>query len=297
MAPLNRLRVALGDYPHTLPLKQHQIASDQVAFDFVEIKPVYKAFASMVREQAFDVSEMAIVTCLQAVAYGRPLVLLPATMMGRFQHHCMLHNAERGRLAPADLPGRRVGVRSFAQTTGAWLRGILANDYGVDLGRVHWVTFEDAHVPEFRDPPGVERVGGDKNMTKMLLAGELDAAIYGAELPDDSRLQSVIPNPQAAALAWHARHGVVPINHMVVVGKALAQDRPDLVREVYRLLLAGKVAAGGPAAGAIDLQPFGFSACRAAVQMMADYALQLKLVPRRLDLDELFDITTRALSD
>jgi 4,5-dihydroxyphthalate decarboxylase len=297
MAPLTRLRAALGDYPHTLPLKQHQIASDQVAFDFVEIKPVYKAFACMVREQAFDVSEMAIVTCLQAVAYGRPLVLLPATMMGRFQHHCMLHNAERGRLVPADLPGRRVGVRSFAQTTGAWLRGILANDYGVDLGRVHWVTFEDAHVPEFRDPPGVERVGGDKNMTKMLLAGELDAAIFGAELPEDPRLRSVIPDPHAAARAWHARHGVVPINHMVVVSKALAQDRADLVREVYRLLLAGKAAAAAPPAGAIDLQPFGFSACRAAVQMMADYALQLKLVPRRLDLDELFDITTRALSD
>ncbi len=296
MATLTRLRVAIGDYPHTLPLKRNAIASDSVAFDFADIKPVYKAFAHMVREQAFDVSEMAIVTCLQAVAYGRPMVLLPVTMMGRFQHHCMLHNAERRRLTPADLPGRRVGVRSYAQTTGAWLRGILASEYGVDLGRVQWVTFEDAHVPEFRDPPGVERAGEDKNMTKMLIEGELDAAIYGAELPEDSRLQSVIPEPEAAAKAWHARHGVVPINHMIVVTKALAQDRPDLVREVYRMLLAGKRTVAAPPAGAIDLQPFGFSACRPAVQMMADFAMQLGLVPRRLGIEELFDATTRALT-
>ena len=131
-----RLRVALGDYAHTVPLKNGQIASQSVAFDFTEVKPVYKVFGAMVREQAFDVSEMAIVTYLQARCHGKPLVLLPAVMMGRFQHHCMLYNAERGAITPSDLPGRRVGVRSFAQTTGVWLRGHLQNDYGVDIGRV-----------------------------------------------------------------------------------------------------------------------------------------------------------------
>ncbi len=43
-----------------------------------------------------------------------------------------------------------------------------------------WVTFEDAHVAEFRDPPGVERAADGKDMTKMVLDGELDAAIFGA---------------------------------------------------------------------------------------------------------------------
>src|SRR5262249_53282104 len=148
------LRVALGDYPHTAQLKQQQIASDLVALDFDAVQPVFKVFGRMVRESAFDVSEMAIVTYLQAKSHGKPLVLLPAVMMGRFQHNCMLYNAERGPITPSDLGGRRVGARSFAQTTGVWLRGHLQNDYGVDLGRVHWVTFEDAHVAEYRDPPG-----------------------------------------------------------------------------------------------------------------------------------------------
>jgi 4,5-dihydroxyphthalate decarboxylase len=52
------------------------------------------------------------------------------------------------------LPGKRIGVRSYSQTTGVWIRGILENDYGIDLSRVQWVTFEEGHVAEARDPPG-----------------------------------------------------------------------------------------------------------------------------------------------
>jgi 4,5-dihydroxyphthalate decarboxylase len=293
---ITTLRAAFGDYPHTAALKKKEIPSASIAFDFSDIKPVYKAFGPMVRERIFDVSEMAIVTYLQAKTYGKPVVLLPAVMMGRFQQNCMLYNAERGKLAPSDLPGRRVGVRSYAQTTGVWLRGVLANDYGVDMDRVHWVTFEDAHVTEYHDPAGVERVGADKNVTKMVLDGELDAAIYGAELPDDPRLQSVIPDPDAAVQKWHARHAVVPINHMVVVIEALAKAKPEAVREVYRILRESKRAAGAPKSGGLDFNPFGFEACRPALQMIINYALQQKLIPRRFEVEELFDDTTRALN-
>jgi 4,5-dihydroxyphthalate decarboxylase len=292
---MTRLRVALGDYAHTMALKKQEIVSQSIAFDFSDIQPVYKVFGTMVRERAFDVSEMAIVTYLQAKSHGKPLVLLPAVMMGRFQHHCMLYNIEHGRITPADLPGRRVGVRSFAQTTGVWLRGHLQNDYGVDTGRVHWVTFEDAHVNEFRDPPGVERAAADKNLGKMVLAGELAAGIYGQDLPDDKRLQSVIPDPEAAAAKWHAQHGVVPINHMVVVTEELARSQPATVQEVYRMLLQSKRAAGLPKPGSLDMQPFGFEACRPALKMIIDYCVQQKLIPRRFTVEELFDDTTRAL--
>jgi 4,5-dihydroxyphthalate decarboxylase len=292
---MTRLRVALGDYAHTMPLKNQQIASQSVAFDFTEIKPVYKVFGTMLRELAFDVSEMAIVTYLQAKSHGKPMVLLPAVMMGRFQHNCMLYNAERGRITPSDLEGRRVGARSFAQTTGVWLRGHLQNDYGVDIGRVQWITFEDAHVTEFRDPAGVERAGADKNLSKMVLDGELAAGIYGQELPDDKRFQSVIADPEAAAAKWHAKHGVVPINHMVVVTQELARTQPETVAEVYRMLLASKRAAGLPKPGGLDMQPFGFAACRPALQMIIDYCVQQRLIPRRFEVEELFDDTTRAL--
>src|SRR6266545_6199115 len=139
-----RLRTLLGDHPGTAALKNGSVRSDLVAFDFVDYSPTNKGFKPMVREAAFDVSEMAIVTYLMAKSFGKPMVLLPDVVVARFQHGHAPYNAKRETLKPADLNGKRVGIRSFTTTTGAWLRGILANDYGVDLNSIDWVTFEDA---------------------------------------------------------------------------------------------------------------------------------------------------------
>jgi len=294
-AEVTTLSAAFDDYPHTLPLKRGEIKSPRLALTFSDIKPANRFFKPMVRELKFDVSEMAIATYVQAKAYGKPLVLLPATMMGRFQHGTILCRASHP-LRPTDLVGKRVGVRSYSQTTAVWVRGILQNDYGVDVDRVRWVTFEDGHVAEYREPAGVERAPGSKNLLDMLRAGELDAAIYGADLPKDPTLTSVIPAPEAAALAWYARHKIVPINHMVVVTEKLAISDPGAVREIYRLLLLGKQAAGLPRAGEIDFLPFGVSACRPALQAVIGYAWQQSLIPRKIEVEDLFDGTTRALA-
>ena len=288
MPDATTLRIAIGDYPHTLPLKRGAIVSPWLKLDFVEIKPMHKAFKPMVREHAYDASEMALVTYLQAKAYNKGLALLPAAMLARFQHGCMLFNAERGKLDPANLPGRRIGVRAYSQTTGTWLRGILANDYAVDLSRVQWVTFEDGHVAEAKEPPGVIRSRSEQDMTKMLIDGELDAAIYGAELPKDARLQSVIPDPEAAARAWYGQHGLVPDNHMLVGTDEFARANPPAVAELSRLQEAGKKASGLPAPGAIDTAPFGKEANRPCLELLMSYAVQQKLVPRRLDIDDLW---------
>ena len=284
-----------GTYPQTQALKSGQIKSDRVALNLTEVNPVYKAFLMMAREQRFDVSEMALVTYLQAKAYGKPIVLMPATMMGRFQHGTMLYNSERGALTPDMLAGRRIGVRSFAQTTGCWLRGILWKDYGLDLGKVKWVTFEDAHLAEFRDPPGVERAADGKDMTKMVLDGELDAAIFGGNIPADPRLKSVIADPDAAAKDWYGKHGIVPVNHMVVVKSTLSKSDPGAVREVFRMLAESKKAAGLPKPGTVDTLPFGFAAVKPALDLMSGYALEMKIIPRRYSVEELFDDTTRGL--
>jgi 4,5-dihydroxyphthalate decarboxylase len=242
----------------------------------------------MVREHAFDASELALVIVLQAKVHNKGLKLLPATMLGRFQHGAMLYNAERSKLAPADLAGRRIGVRSYSQTTAAWLRGILANDYGVDLSGVQWVTFEDGHVAEAQDPAGVVRARPDQDITQMLIDGELDAAIYGAAMPKDPRLQSVIPDPEAAVRAWYGKHHVVPINHMVVVTDTLARSNPEAVAELYRLLEAGKRAVGATPAGATDTAPFGREAVRSSIEMLISYAVQQRLIPHRLTADDLW---------
>src|ERR1700692_2108166 len=154
-----RLRTLLGDHACTAALKNGSIRSDLVEFDFVNYTPTNKGFKPMVREGAFDVSEMAIVTSLMAKNFNKPMVLLPDVVMARFQHGHAFYNAKHGVLTPGDLAGKRVGIRSFTTTTGAWLRGMFQNDYGLDLSSVRWVTFEEPHVAEYTDtteraPPG-----------------------------------------------------------------------------------------------------------------------------------------------
>jgi 4,5-dihydroxyphthalate decarboxylase len=287
MTEITTLRIAIGDYPHTLPLKRGEITSPTLKLDFVEVKPMHAAFKPMVREHAYDASEMALVTYLQAKQHHKGLTLLPAAMLARFQHGTMLHNTERGRLLPADLAGKRIGVRSYSQTTAGWIRGILQNDYGVDLSGVQWVTFEDGHVAEAKDPPGVVRADKGKDITKMLIDGELDATIYGAAMPDDPRLQSVIENPDTEAKLWFAKRCLVPVNHMVVVTDELAKARPDVVAELYRMLAAGRAVAGLPPSG-VDTAPFGKEANRPCLELLISYCLEQRLISRRMTVDELW---------
>ncbi len=289
-----RLRALLGDYPLTAALKKGEVRSPHVALDFADVKVPNTAFKRVVRELEFDVAELAIVTFLMAKAYGKPLVLVPTVLVGRFQHPFIVYNAERGHLAPADLAGRRVGIRSYSVTTVTWIRGILADDYGVDLDRVKWVTFEDAHVAEFRDPPAVERAAAGKDLAAMLLAGEIDAAIVGA-VPNDPRLKPLIADPAAAAEAWRRKNGALQINHMLVVKDSLSKSDPRAVREVYRLLAESKRAAGLPAMGELDANPFGLEANRRNLEVAIDYVHRQGLIPRRFEVDELFDDVTRAL--
>src|SRR3974390_1462625 len=278
------VRIAIGDYPHTLPLKRGEIVSPWLKLDFIEVKRMYRALKPMVREHAYDASEMALVTYFQATDHHKGLRLLPAAMLARFQHGTMLFNSERGKLTPKDLPGRRIGVRAYSQTTGVWIRGILENDYGIDLGGVQWVTFQDGHVAEARDPSGVIRAKPGAEMTQMPVDGGLDAAVYGAALPKDAPLQSVIPDPDGAAHAWYEKHRLVPVNHMVVVTDEFARSSPKAVAELYRLLEEGRKAA--PPSGAIDTAPFGKEANRPSLELLMSYAKQQGLLSRELTVDQ-----------
>jgi len=294
MADKVTLKTALGNYPFTKALKAGELTDPRIAFQFEEIKPVNRAFAPMAREQKFDVSEMAIVTYLLARSFGKPLVLLPCVMMGRFQHNTMVYSAERGKVTLQDLPGKRIGVRSYTQTTGVWIRGIVENDYGVDLNKAHWTVQETAHVAEYKDPPELNRVSMEHNLLDMLLGGEVDAVIYGADLPDDPRLKTVIENPQEEAKTWFQKHGCVPINHMVVVTEKLAKEHPEAVKAFYELLRKGKTATM-PSGDAIETTPFGFEATRPALELIIQYAYQQKIIPKRYSVDEIYADAHRIL--
>ena len=122
--PVTTLKTNLADYPVTKAMKDGRVTSDVVNLDFCGPEQAHNGFKAMVRENRFDAGELAIVTYLQAKAYGKPYVMLPAPISGRFQHHCAGFNKELGHLDPKDIEGKRVGVRTYAQTTGLWIRGV-----------------------------------------------------------------------------------------------------------------------------------------------------------------------------
>jgi 4,5-dihydroxyphthalate decarboxylase len=283
------LRTLLGSHAGTAALKDGSLKSDTVTLDFTEFSPTNRGFKPMVREQAFDVSELAIVTYLMAKSFNKPMVLLPSVVVARFQHAFAVYRAELGDLKPRDLAGKRVGIRSFTTTTGAWLRGILANDYGVDLNSIDWVTFEEAHVAEFRDT--TKRAPEGTKIIDMLLDGKLDAVL--GEKVERPGLKPLFPDVAAEEKSWFAKHGVVPINHMVVISQKLSSEHPDAVREVFRLLeeSAARARAANPAA----VPTYSDDEMRRSLELIIGYTAQQGLIPRAFAVDELFDDLTRSL--
>jgi 4,5-dihydroxyphthalate decarboxylase len=288
-----KLFTLLGDHPATMALKNGAVASSLIDLEFDDVKVPNTAFKALVREAKYDLAELAIVTFLQAKALGKPYTLLPITVMGRGQLHTLFYNSARGHLAPADLACKRIGVRSYTTTTGAWVRGILNEHYGVDPNRVNWITFEDPHIAEFRDPPQVTRAAEGKTLEAMLLDGEIDAAIL-AKTDQPAPLAPVFPDAAAVDAQWAQTHGGIPINHMLVIRSAIARERPDVVREIYRMFLAAKQAAY-PTPPSPDPVRFGFEACRGSLEAIIDYSVQQKLISRRFSVEELFSETRGAL--
>ena len=293
-----KLYSLLGNHAGTEALKGGRVTSPLVTFDYADVKVVNTQFKALMRELKYDFAEVAIVTYLQGYEYGKPYLLLPATTNGRNQHHTIFYNAERGSLSPRGLSGKRVGVRAYTQTTGAWVRGFLAEDYGVDLDSITWVTFEDPHLAEYRDPGNVERAASGTQLKQMLLDGEIDAAILG-DVSEDGPIRHLIPNHAEEGQRWAHAHGGVAINHMAVVRQSIAESRPDVVRELFRVLKESRAAATRldyiASGGLDDPLRFGVTATRSSVDHMAAFALRQRLITRRPTADELFAGARRIL--
>jgi len=264
-----------------------------VDFAYCGPKTAHDGFKAMIRDHAFDAGELAIITYLQAKSFGKPWALLPLPISGRFQHHCIGFNFEHGHLDPKDIEGRRVGVRSYTQTTGLWVRGILQHEYGVDLNKVTWLTIDEAHLAEHKDPVNCERLPKGSNLPQMMLNGEIAAAILGNDMPKDPRVRTLIPAAHGAAETWYRREHVIPINHLFVVHQDLARQRPDVVREIFRVITESRALAPDTITAA--LPPLGLEANRKGLEMAIDWAYEQKIIPQRLKVDDLFDDTTAAL--
>jgi 4,5-dihydroxyphthalate decarboxylase len=284
------LRANIDAYPVTAALRDGRVTSDIVKLDICGPSPAQGGFKPMLRENAYDCGELAIVTYLQAKCYGKPYVMLPAPISGRFQHHCAGFNRDLGHINPKDIEGKRVGVRTYAQTTGLWVRGILQHEYGVDLNAVTWCTVGEGHLLEYTDPANCERLPKGSDIGQMMLDGELTATLQGVDLPKDPRVERLIPDPYNAAKDWFAREGVVPINHVFVVHEDIAKNRPDVVRELYRMVGDSRDLTEGGVPN--PFPPMGREANEKGLQLAIEWAYEQRIIPRKLHVDELFDDVT-----
>ena len=244
---------------------------------FASVGPIHRAFAPMAREGRFDISEMAIVTAVQALAHGRPLVFLPLALAARRQHRCLIRLSSRPEVTPSSLRGARIAVRAYTQTTGFWIRDILAEEHGLAAGDITWVTQEAAHVAEYADPANVVRAG-EGSLPDLLRRGEADAAILGNDLPDGPEFAPVLADPDAAAEAWSARHGIPMVNHVLVARRDVAEARVRDLRAAYRAL--ADATADDP------LLPAGEADFRDILAHVLPAMLAQGLLPRPMTADE-----------
>lgn len=307
------LKILIGNHGCTKALKDGTITVPGVTLNFVEVVPVFKAFKAMVRNLEFDVSEMAFTTYMLARSFDKKMTALPIVVMRIFHHGTILCNVNAGIRDPKDLEGKKVGMRAYAQTGPTWSRGILHNEYGVDLNKVTWVTYEGSHVAEFQDPKNCVRAPEGKKMDEMLVAGEIDAAI-GAGAVDSPQVKPLFAGASEIEAAWFRKTGIYPVNHIVVVKSELASAQPWVLAELFNAFKSAKelylerLAADGPSTADDKLKlrlkeivggdplPYGVAQNRKGIEALARYAYQQKMIPKEYRIEDLFDPTVITLS-
>jgi 4,5-dihydroxyphthalate decarboxylase len=267
----------------------------------------------MVRGNEFDITEMAITTYVCAREHGKRMTAVPVFLVRAFHHGAILVNTKAGIASPMDLEGKRVGVnRGYTVTTGVWARGVLQDEYGVDLSKVTWVLSGDEHVAEYRPPANVVPIEPGKKMADMLTSGELVAAI-GVEV-DHPDVKPLIPNALEAGLEALRERGHYPINHLVVIRDDLLEEAPELAADVFNAFAESKrLYVERLTNGAIetptgtdkvhqrvmeiigDPLPYGVEPNRQVLEELLRHALTQKIITQEVTVDDLFAPATRAL--
>ena len=296
------------------PLKDGIVKPKTFDFAFEEVDPIIAAFRRMVRGNEFDICEMAITTYICAKEFGKPMTAVPVPLLRAFHHGAILVNTKAGINSPKDLEGKKVGVnRGYTVTTGVWIRGILQDEYGVDLSKITWVLSGDEHVAEWKRPDNVVPIEQGKDMGEMLASGELVGAI-GIELKSPD-VKPLIPNALEAGLKALRERGHYPINHLIVIKDELIAKHPDLAADVFNAFAASKkVYLDKLRAGQIekptaqdqmhlkvmeiigDPLPYGVEPNRKVIEELIRHAMTQGIITKPVTVDSLFAPSTRGLA-
>lgn len=280
---MSRARIVLGRSAMAEAFRKYSV--DALDLQHIDVVPVHRAFRPMAEQSAYDVSEMAIVTMIQAVEAGRPIIALPITVAARFQHRCLVQNRNFGILRPDELAGKQIAVRSFSQTTGTWVRTILDTEYNVDPSSISWLTQEAPHVYDAPEPANVIRDQNAADPADLLREGKVAAGIFGNDMPKEDWVVPVIPDPDTAARESFEKNGVVHINHVVSVSAAFATAQPELVKSIYLAFLDIKATLPEEERAML---PIGAEEMRLSVETLLGSVHRQGLTRKRLQFDEVF---------
>jgi 4,5-dihydroxyphthalate decarboxylase len=275
-------RTLLGDYPATRALREGRVTSPALSLDLADVPVPHKAFKRVVRDLEFDVAELALMTFLMARSRGVPLRLLPVALFARNPLTLLVHRVDRGPLSARGLEGRRVAARAYTTTTAVWARALLADQFGVDLEKIQWATFEEGHVAGVQEPPNVHRDPAHADLAAMLLDGAVDAALIDP-VPNDDRVARVVPGCEDVWCAWQRSTGARTVNHVVVVRESLAADA-DRIRELLRLFRESSEMADRSAGGSFSM---GMDGIRRSLEVAIAAAEAQHLLARGLTVSDL----------
>lgn len=312
------LTFAVSQQPHTSAVRDGSIPIEGVDAEFLSIHPQIAAFRRMVRDLEFDVCELAPTTYIIARAHGAPFVALPIFIVRRFHHSGLLVRPDAQIDGPKDLEGKKVGVRAYSVTTGAWTRGILIDEYGLDSPQVTWVVDDEEHVEALELPPNVVKVPAGDSLADMMARGELAAGFHGnagvgrkgnptggwqevaADYPD------LFPNADAVEAEYFERTGIYPMHGTIVVKESVLKDHPWVAKSIFDAFARAKEEwldafdSSEPQTASDrkykkyqkfvgrDILPYGMAANLKSIEALASYAYKQGLTPRLMSVDELF---------
>ncbi len=201
----------------------------------VQIRQPQAIFKAVLRDQAFDLAEMSLGSHLAAVSAGDyGYVGLPIFLSRAFRHSNIYVRTDRV-ARPEDLAGKTIGVIDYQQTAGVWVRGLLADDYGVDRSSIHWVAgglASPAGEGRAEPPPGVSIRRTSDTLDALLRAGEIDAitspSAPPAFLAGDPRIARLFREPRIAEADYYRRTGLFPLMHCLVARRRLVEAHPEL---------------------------------------------------------------------
>jgi len=227
-----RVSVAVSSYDHVHDLLTGRVRAEGLDLVFLEYGPeeIFQRFA---RQREWDVSEFSLALYVAMRSRGDDSLIGIPVFPSRVFRHSSIYTRAGHVDDPSALSGCRVGVSEWVQTAGVWARGILEEQYGVDIAAIEWIqagTNEPgrAETVNVTLPAGVTCTPRpDASLDRLLTSGEIDAVISAR--PPESFLRGegvvrLIRDHVAVEQCWWKDTAIFPIMHLIVVRRDVYEE-------------------------------------------------------------------------